>query len=200
MTTFISLTYFVLVDWYLQLLCARGSILTKSPFQLICSQYSRCDGRTFFQLVCPDDMTGETELTLRLLGDLGVQRGLLRWFLSLHSPYHSFSVSPEKVGGSRETETDNDELPFISDGESIPMDIESSSILPDSSRQGEDLPEIPPSFTPSIKKVLTMSGVNSRLAPAPLPPGLDVAALESRLKGKKTKCVAAQTSFFSSYS
>jgi hypothetical protein len=29
-------------------------------------------------------------------GDLGVQRGLCRWYLSLHSDEHPITVSPEK--------------------------------------------------------------------------------------------------------
>lgn len=31
------------------------------------------------------------------VGDLGVQRGLLRWFLALHSPAHPFGLAPEKL-------------------------------------------------------------------------------------------------------
>jgi len=128
-----------------------------------------------------------------------VQRGLLRWFLSLHSPDHSYSISPQKVGGSRE-ESDNDELPSVSNGENMAIDTVSSSILPGSSRQTEDLPEAPPNFTPSIKKVLSLSGVVSRKGPATLPAGIDVATMKSRLKGKKTKWVAAHTVFVESYS
>jgi DNA-3-methyladenine glycosylase II len=73
------------------------------------------------------------------------------------------------------------------------MDTVSSSILPGSSRQTEDLPEIPPTFTPSIKKVLRKSSVALEKVPAPLPTGIDVATMKSRLKGKKTKWVTART-------
>jgi DNA-3-methyladenine glycosylase II len=34
------------------------------------------------------------------VGDLGVQRGMLRWFLSRHSSKHPFILSPHKVGGA----------------------------------------------------------------------------------------------------
>lgn len=33
----------------------------------------------------------------RTSGDLGVQRGLLRWFLSLHSPSYPLTISPKKL-------------------------------------------------------------------------------------------------------
>jgi DNA-3-methyladenine glycosylase II len=112
---------------------------------------------------------------------------LLRWFLSLHSPDHSFSISPEKVGGPRETKAEEDELPSASNGEVAALEKGSSSTIPGSSRKTEDLPEIPPTFTPSIKKVLRKSGVDTGKVPAPLPAGLDVATMKSRLKGKKTK-------------
>lgn len=46
-----------------------------------------------------------------MLGDLGVQRGLVRWFLSLHSPKHSYSISPRKLPkpptDTEDTETKN---------------------------------------------------------------------------------------------
>lgn len=34
------------------------------------------------------------------VGDLGVQRGMLRWFLSRHSSNHSFTLSPHKLSGA----------------------------------------------------------------------------------------------------
>jgi len=59
------------------------------------------------------------------------------------------------------------------------------SVLPTTSVATDDLIEIPPAFTPSIKKTLRKPGVGPGKAPAPLPPGLDVATLKSRLEGKK---------------
>lgn len=113
-----------------------------------------------------------------------MQRGLLRWVLALHSPSHSFSISPEKVGGSREPDANdvrNDELPSVVHGDNP----ERMSVLPTTSVATDDLIEIPPAVTPSIKKTLRKPGVGPGKAPAPLPPGLDVATLKSRLEGKK---------------
>ena len=115
-----------------------------------------------------------------------MQRGLLRWFLSLHSPSHSFSISPEKVGGSREPEANdvrNDELPSVVHGDN-PKSTVGLSVLPKTSVATDDLIGIPPAFSPSIKETLRKPGVGPA-APAPLPPGLDVATLRSRLEGKK---------------
>lgn len=39
------------------------------------------------------------------VGDLGVQRGMLRWFLSRHSSKHSFTLSPHKLSGGSDTNT-----------------------------------------------------------------------------------------------
>lgn len=167
-----------------------GLILTKFRLQLICLRYFRCDGRTFFQLVCLYDITGKacvTEGRLRLLGDLGVQRGLLRWFLSLRSPDYSFGIAPEKVGGSRETKLDEGDLPSVSNGESIAMDVEPSSAFPGSSRQTDDTTGILPAFIPSAKTALRKSVMDSGKVPRPLPVGLDVATMKSRLKGKKAR-------------
>ncbi len=115
-----------------------------------------------------------------------MQRGLLRWFLSLHSPSHSFSISPEKVGGSREAEANdahNDELPSGVKGDKSNL---GPSLLPTTSVARDDLIEsVPPTFTPSIKKTLRKPGVGPSKEPAPLPPGLNVAMLKSRLEGKR---------------
>ena len=109
-----------------------------------------------------------------------MQRGLLRWFLSLHSPNHSFGISPEKVGGSKE---DNDELP--SNAEKSSNDVELSSVPAGTNLETEDLSEFPPAFTPSIKKSLKKAAVDPGKTPTPLPPGLDIPGLKSRLDGKK---------------
>ncbi|PPQ98612.1 hypothetical protein CVT24_003945 [Panaeolus cyanescens] len=113
------------------------------------------------------------------VGDLGVQRGVLRWMLSLHSNKHSYSISPEKVSGGNSTDSkkprvDDDELPSLT---RIASDVESTG-------EREMLP-LPPTFTPSIKKVLDQPSVSPGGVPPSLPAGIDVALLKSRLDGKK---------------
>ena len=44
-----------------------------------------------------DEVLGSCQLRLDLAGDLGVQRGLLRWILSLHQPEYRIEISPKKL-------------------------------------------------------------------------------------------------------
>jgi hypothetical protein len=140
------------------------------------------------------------------VGDLGVQRGVLRWFLSRHSSKHAFTLSPHKLSGgesnddktkraststmgpppttpapkktpgsqrTRDVEPDNEVLPTPSESQSqTPASIQS-------------IPAIPEPFTPSIDKTLEADAMNTE----PLPEGLSVAHLKSRLEGKKIKYV-----------
>jgi DNA-3-methyladenine glycosylase II len=99
-------------------------------------------------------------------GDLGVQRGLLRWCLSLHSPDHSFGTFPEKS-----------DVSSTLTGE----DAESSD-----SRNANALDGIPPPLTPSTENSLKQTNELERQH-RPLPPGLSVPVLKSRLAGKKIK-------------
>ncbi|KAF9049728.1 hypothetical protein BJ165DRAFT_942413 [Panaeolus papilionaceus] len=119
------------------------------------------------------------------VGDLGVQRGVLRWFLSLHSDKHSYSISPEKVAGgtgaAKSTKVkDDDELPSLV-GSSEQID----DTQPSNETRCSELVSLPPTFTPSIRKVLEQPAVAPGIAPPPLPVGIDVALLKSRLDGKK---------------
>jgi DNA-3-methyladenine glycosylase II len=60
-----------------------------------------------------------------------------------------------------------------------------SSVLPGDRDGGiEELPSLPPTFTPSIKKTLHKVAKDEVGA---LPPGIDVALLKGRLQGKKIK-------------
>jgi len=113
-----------------------------------------------------------------------VQRGLLRWFLSLHSPHHSFSISPEKIGGSKEPGQGDDDLPSISRNEDNSNDVKLSSAPSGTELETEDLVEFPPAFTSSVKKIMKKADVDSGKLPTPLP-GLDISGLKSRLDGKK---------------
>ncbi|TFK44684.1 DNA glycosylase [Crucibulum laeve] len=140
------------------------------------------------------------------VGDLGVQRGLVRWFLSLHSPSHSFSISPQKVGGqasekkkeskakkSTKKDKEDDALPVPGVSKDADAGIEQSpdiSSIPPATNlkngDSEGLASLPPAFTPSIKKTLNKPATsNGSVAPPALPKGLTIAELKSRLDGKK---------------
>lgn len=148
---------------------------------------------------------GETSEFEELSGDLGVQRGLVRWFLSRHSPSYNFSVAHEKVavrsasGKKKPTKTlmkgsddeADDSLPLfgatieppgVPDVLPVPMSVEEDV--------SHEVPSMPPPFTPSIKQTLTKMGEPSESAPVPLPEGLSVSVLKSRLEKKKIKFVA----------
>lgn len=46
----------------------------------------------------------------RYQGDLGVQRGALRWFLSLHLPTYHIKLSAEKAPGDDEKKAEGKDL------------------------------------------------------------------------------------------
>lgn len=163
-------------------------------------------------------------------GDLGVQKGMLRWYLARHSPAHPFMISPEKDHKEEKDDTagdveesqdvlpsqvqrdidnaspDNKEAmrpPRIEDAPdaSSILPAPASSVLPDppstpprkgrgkarpeqaaiQETPGPGLNAIPPPFTPSIKKTLADT---SGPPPPPLPNGMTVAVLKTRLTGK----------------
>jgi DNA-3-methyladenine glycosylase II len=123
---------------------------------------------------------------------------LIIWFLSLHSPSYNFSISPQKVSGqSSKKQNDKgnglaisqgpDELPVFglqasSSGKGLATDAINPS--PDVSSV-RAIVSIPPAFTPSIKTTLKKPAVKPGSSPTPLPDGLSVAVLKSRLEGKK---------------
>ncbi|KAH7923735.1 DNA glycosylase [Leucogyrophana mollusca] len=141
------------------------------------------------------------------VGDLGIQRGMLRWFLSLHSPSHSFTLSPEKLSGNdaefgeKKTQVssqgDEDVLPVFgktpqgeasqdeataagpSDVSSVPPAPVSATPFKSDSTQAS-IPSLPPLFTPSINKTLN----DNTSSAVPLPEGLTVAVLKNRLNSK----------------
>ena len=104
-------------------------------------------------------------------GDLGVQRGLLRWCLSLHSSDHSFGTFPEKSDVSS-NHTGEDANP--------PESSDSRNANP------KALNGIPPPLTPSTRNSLKQTNELERQR-QPLPSGLSVPVLKSRLAGKKIK-------------
>jgi DNA-3-methyladenine glycosylase II len=159
---------------------------------------------------------------LYFTADLGVQRGILRWFLSLHSPTYSINISPDKVKSAEEkkagakatpkgkgkgkgkkgnTKANEDALPVFGEASGTPAEItayDASSVPPgpvsvsplkDSRNAGEEvgiqaeLASLPTPFTPSINRTLNAAKGSNGLPP--LPDGLTVAILRSRLDPKK---------------
>ncbi|KAG7449541.1 DNA glycosylase [Guyanagaster necrorhizus] len=134
------------------------------------------------------------------VGDLGIQRGVIRWFLSLHSPTYNYAISEDKKGGGTSSkspkkkksvseEEENDNINSVADIER-PLTPDLSSApprgLPSTPLTQTDTgaPDLPPAFTPSINKTLHKVQDIS-FVPEPLPEGLSVAALKARLEGKR---------------
>ncbi|KAF7793830.1 hypothetical protein EIP86_004951 [Pleurotus ostreatoroseus] len=145
------------------------------------------------------------------VGDLGVQRGVLRWFLSRHAPSFAITISPKKLP---KPPTDEQDEPSSNALEKDETDVqtavpEDASVIPpipkapvtpapktngkrkakarkddgDEDNSDNDADVLPTPFTPSINKVLNaQSGSPSDLPP--LPQGLTVATLKSRLNSK----------------
>jgi DNA-3-methyladenine glycosylase II len=131
---------------------------------------------------------------------------LVIWFLSLHSPSYNFCISPQKVSGQSSEKRndkdkgltilqDRDELPIFglgtsSSNEGLVTDVITDvPSVPSANSLGEPersaIVSIPPAFTPSIKTTLNKPAVEPGSNPIPLPDGLSVAVLKSRLEGKK---------------
>ncbi|OBZ68024.1 DNA-3-methyladenine glycosylase 1 [Grifola frondosa] len=82
--------------------------------------------------------------TMQWTGDLGVQRGLLRWFLSLHSPSYPLTISPKKLPQNpaeedEDADKDANALPITINGasngasstqETLSGSLDVSAILP----------------------------------------------------------------------
>ncbi|KAJ3735681.1 DNA glycosylase [Lentinula guzmanii] len=142
------------------------------------------------------------------VGDLGVQRGMLRWFLGSHSPTHTFSFSPDKAGRNVQDEDElSDEevgsLPMLNDTPASPkmtsapqtssvFDLSSIPPAPPATPRKEDGTEtqasvasLPPPVTPSVEQTLMQVENSAGYVPPPLPAGLTASTLHSRLDGKK---------------
>ncbi|KIO30709.1 hypothetical protein M407DRAFT_14276 [Tulasnella calospora MUT 4182] len=140
-------------------------------------------------------------------GDLGVQKGVLRWVLASHSPKDAahLKIAPERLPGNSEEDehgvgaSSNDsglETPVASPAkEANPdEDADGTSILPTPKastnppatpkKRGPKAKIIPPTpFTPSV----FTGRVEAPVTPIPLPDGLTVSGLKARLAGKKIK-------------
>ncbi|KAF5348689.1 hypothetical protein D9758_006847 [Tetrapyrgos nigripes] len=143
------------------------------------------------------------------VGDLGVQRGLLRWILAAHSSTYTLGISPNKlsmIGKNDDVDSDDEDsgstLPVIHEESqstqdasevTIPQDLSSvppaaPAATPRKLGAGDtevNIPSLPPTFTPSVKQSLTRVRHDQDYVPDPLPAGLTAASLKTRLDGKK---------------
>lgn len=122
-----------------------------------------------------------------MTGDLGVQRGMLRWFLALHSPTYKFALSPESINQSAadtmsdDEDNEDEELPVSNSQafESKPIGApEDVSVLASVPNLNAEESSMPPIFTPSIKKTLA----DKSFVPPPLPAGLTAAILKVMIR------------------
>ena len=121
-------------------------------------------------------------------GDLGIQRGLCRWYLSLHSDEHPIIVSPEKKktpAKSKSTRKGKRPVADQIDNEAEDDDDDRNTGARGSGDPTGTVTNIPPPFTPSVTKILKTKPLLQQ--PQALPDGLSVATLKSRLSGKKVK-------------
>ncbi|TCD59784.1 hypothetical protein EIP91_011467, partial [Steccherinum ochraceum] len=147
------------------------------------------------------------------VGDLGVQRGVVRWFLALHSSDYKVAISPEKLPATEgqpvqtPTATPTQSQSSQSSASSQDPDVlpslggytEESSIPPapvatsgdgdgPSKAEATEADALPIPFTPSIDKTLTMKVTKTGQLvqpPAPLPVGMTIPMLKGRLDPKK---------------
>ncbi|PIL36242.1 hypothetical protein GSI_01904 [Ganoderma sinense ZZ0214-1] len=146
-------------------------------------------------------------------GDLGVQRGMLRWFVSLHAPSYPVSIRKDKLldqntdtqlAGTSSEEATQESSASQSQVRAATPDV--SAPPPDPALAAPPAPKkkgkgkgangagtdadtgmaLPPAFTPSINKTLNMLGNTDEILfqPPPLPEGLTVAQMKTRLNGK----------------
>ena len=139
---------------------------------------------------------------------------MLRWFISLHSPSHAVFIRKDKLsdqeatdtqlsadngasqGASqsqdemRETTTDASALPPAPDAlaSSAPKKKGKGKAANGTAAEADTGMVLPPAFTPSINKTLNMLGnpdeVGIGFQAPPLPEGLTVAQMKTRLTGK----------------
>lgn len=131
-------------------------------------------------------------------GDLGVQKGLLRWVLASHSAEAAkkVTIAPHRLPGAEDEGREDDsvnaspqkEVP-VPEGEEI-----ATSVLPAPNNPSAPL-ATPRKKKPTAKKDVqpSTSYTMSRLTgdedvePIPLPDGLSISTVKSRLAGKKAK-------------
>lgn len=142
-------------------------------------------------------------------GDLGVQRGLLRWFIALHAPAYPVSLRKDKLidQGADDSPASGSQKVLdkaratTPDASSVPPAPD--TLLPSTPKkkgkgqavdgtagaQPDTSMGLPEPFTPSINRTLNMLGKPDEVGGAevkvpPLPEGLTVAQMKTRLSGK----------------
>ncbi|KAF8629674.1 hypothetical protein AX17_005612 [Amanita inopinata Kibby_2008] len=122
------------------------------------------------------------------VGDLGVQRGMLRWFLSRHSPQHSLNAIREKVGHTDLNSSDQEQEHIAAEGATA---VTTQDIMEDTSLITHSTSHVVPPKAPAAWKVLESRNTpefgNEAIEIQPLPVGLSIPVLESRLAGRKVK-------------
>lgn len=147
------------------------------------------------------------------IADLGIQRGLLRWVLSLHAPDYGITISPEKLkapedkkdgkatpksakakgkgkgkGKKAAAPDDEDALPVFHDGEDV---------VPEGLNANMDVSSVPPGPAPAAWPSSEGSDAKGKMAqvpdipflPAPFTPSINKTL--SAISGKPGKSVPA---------
>lgn len=188
---------------------------TPASEQLICLPSFLCEDQTYFLSVRKTDssMYSATQsLTISVYpGDLGVQRGTLRWFLSLHSPTYRIMLSQKNSPGDDDEVAKGMSLDVTLQLESLPVATLSTSveghkeklanlspprtpitgnlstigpgkIIEPSYEPTNDSPE---SFTPSIDITSQVKANENFNKLPPLPLGLSTGIMKGRLDTRK---------------
>ena len=121
------------------------------------------------------------------LGDLGVQRGVMKWFLAMHTPTYNVGISPE-----RQNKESPKKVAATPEG---PRVDKNSDTMPDLGEdpQGDVLPDLSgdPETVKKLASIMEGESTAKDFVPPPLPKGLTASILKSRLQTKKkTKSVS----------
>ena len=162
----------------------------RSLLQWTCSPYSHSVVQISYQSVSNQRYRRILCPTRLSVGDLGVQRGLCRWYLSLHSEEHPIVVSPRKKKTPAKTKSAKKGKNAVikedkEEAEDASGDCDDNTGPSGSSKPAGAVTNIPPPLTPSVTKILKTKPLSQ--PPPGLPEGLSVAMLKSRLSGKKVK-------------
>lgn len=129
------------------------------------------------------------------VGDLGVQKGVLRWILASHSDEEAkkIKIAPHRLPGNTEGEAETAPAPVTADegasssvipAAETPANPPATPVKKKGKKGAADSGKVPQ--TPFTKSVFAGTAEDP-IEPLPLPDGLSVATMKSRLSGKKTK-------------